>query len=108
MCGVPPLAGFISKFWIFFSLIDSNYFLVSVFLILLTGFSAFYYVKVLKVSFFENKAPTVSGENQSIFKNDFFSFDCTIFAFCLFLLIFLTFYPDLIFYYLNIIVSSLV
>ena len=106
MCGVPPLSGFIAKFWIYVSLIESNYFLVAVFLILLGGFSAFYYLKVLKVSFFENKAlVVVRGENNSLFKKTYFNLDCFINALFLFLLCFLTFYPDFLFFYLNTVVS---
>ena len=105
MCGVPPFSGFISKFWVYVSLIQSNFFLIAIFAILLGSFSAFYYIKLLKVTFFENKAFFSFGDNSTVFKNQLFFVDSYIFSLFLFLLVFFSFYSDIVFYTLNFIVS---
>ncbi len=53
MAGIPPLLGFFSKFYIFFSSIEaSSYFLVLVGVISST-IGAFYYIRVIKILNFE-------------------------------------------------------
>ena len=94
MCGVPPLSGFIAKMWIYSSLLDYHYYFISVFLILVGAFSAFYYIKIIKISFFENKTINSLNINHSIYNFSFFSVDCTLYAFLVFLLLFFCFYPD--------------
>jgi NADH-quinone oxidoreductase subunit N len=56
MAGIPPLAGFYAKFFVFYSLIESSFYMVAVLCIALTLFSAFYYVKFVKIMFFEKSS----------------------------------------------------
>ena len=99
MCGVPPLSGFIAKMWIYSNLLDFNYYSISVFLILVGAFSAFYYIKIIKISFFENKTIEAFRVNHSIYRFSFFAIDCTLYAFFLFLLLFFCFYPDFLLFF---------
>ncbi|MBI9071669.1 MAG: NADH-quinone oxidoreductase subunit N [Melioribacteraceae bacterium] len=48
LVGLPPTAGFIGKFYIFVSLLDSKMILVAVIALLNTVVSLYYYIKVLK------------------------------------------------------------
>jgi NADH-quinone oxidoreductase subunit N len=53
LAGIPPLAGFFSKLFIFFSAIKNNYFSLVFFGIFISIISSFYYLKIIKIIFFE-------------------------------------------------------
>lgn len=53
MAGVPPLAGFFSKFYILFSALESSFNILVVCAILLSIVSAFYYIRFIKIIFFD-------------------------------------------------------
>nr|AAG23661.1 NADH dehydrogenase subunit 2 [Thraustochytrium aureum] len=52
IAGIPPLAGFYSKIFVFFSLMESNIVLASVIIVLLGTLGSVYYLKVIKIFFF--------------------------------------------------------
>lgn len=97
LAGIPPLGGFLSKIFILFSIIKAQT-LTNTFLIILASiFSIFYYLRVIKIVFFEFK--NISGKNESFhitIKTLFFDIDSLILAFLLFLLLFLFFNPTLL------------
>jgi len=51
--GIPPFSGFLSKIFIILSLIDEKIYLVSFLLVLLSILSSFYYMRIVKIVFFE-------------------------------------------------------
>ena len=53
LAGIPPLAGFFSKLFIFFSAIKNNYFSLVFFCIFISIISSFYYLKIIKIIYFE-------------------------------------------------------
>lgn len=53
LAGIPPLAGFFSKLFIFFSAIKNNYFSLVFFGIFISILSSFYYLKIIKIIYFE-------------------------------------------------------
>ena len=53
LAGIPPLAGFFSKLFIFFSAIKSSYFSLVFFAVFISIISSFYYLKLIKIIFFE-------------------------------------------------------
>ena len=53
LAGFPPLLGFYVKLKVFFSLIQEMQYIVSVFIILCSVLSTFYYIRLLKIIFFE-------------------------------------------------------
>lgn len=53
LAGIPPLAGFFSKFFIFLSAIKNNYFSIVFFGIFISILSSFYYLKIIKIIYFE-------------------------------------------------------
>ena len=53
LAGIPPLAGFFSKFFIFFSGIQNKSFMLIFFALLISIVSLFYYLKIIKILFFE-------------------------------------------------------
>ncbi len=55
IAGVPPLSGFFSKFFIFFSCIEAGFFTLSLFLILLSVIGFVYYLRVVRSLLLFNK-----------------------------------------------------
>ncbi|CAM9118983.1 unnamed protein product [Choristocarpus tenellus] len=51
--GIPPLGGFFAKFNIFVAIIDSFYYGLSIFAVLASVLSAIYYIRIVKILYFE-------------------------------------------------------
>jgi len=98
IAGIPPLTGFLAKIMILFDLVDSKFLYTSIVLIILSSISVFYYIKVIKIMFFEPvKIETKKESFQVIFFNFSLDFIYLLFTICLFLLIILFFYPNILF-----------
>ena len=54
LSGIPPFGGFFVKYEIFYSLIEPSFFLFAYILLLLTVISFFYYLRLIKIFYFEN------------------------------------------------------
>lgn len=54
MAGVPPMAGFLAKFYSFFVCIENNFYLLATIGVLLSIICTFYYIRFLKIIYFEN------------------------------------------------------
>jgi len=95
VAGIPPLSGFLSKIFILFGLIESNQIIGSLVIILVSAVSVFYYLRVLKIIFFESKDNKLNNEStQIVFNSAFFDIECLILATGLFLLFFFFFFPS--------------
>lgn len=55
MAGIPPLAGFFAKFYIFSAAIKSGLYMVSVIGMIFAVISAYYYIKIVKVMYFDEE-----------------------------------------------------
>lgn len=55
IAGIPPLSGFISKFFIFVSVLELNYLIILFILILVSLVSAYYYIRPVKLLLFHIK-----------------------------------------------------
>ena len=53
LAGIPPLAGFFAKFYIFMSVIEANMYALAIIGLLTTVVSAVYYLKIIKVIYFD-------------------------------------------------------
>jgi NADH-quinone oxidoreductase subunit N len=53
LIGLPPLAGFFAKWHVFLAAIEANLYVLSVIGVLASAVSAFYYLRVVKVMFFD-------------------------------------------------------
>uniref|UniRef100_UPI0030DEDA9F NADH dehydrogenase subunit 2 n=1 Tax=Ecklonia maxima TaxID=428677 RepID=UPI0030DEDA9F len=54
LAGIPPFGGFFAKLNIFVSLVESSFYIVSVFVVISSVISAFYYIRLIKIFYFEN------------------------------------------------------
>jgi len=53
LAGIPPLAGFFAKFYIFISVIEARMYTLAIIGLLATVISAFYYLKIIKIIYFD-------------------------------------------------------
>ena len=53
LAGIPPLSGFISKWLLFVSLLDSNYVFLCVLCVIFSFIGAAYYLRLIKIIYFE-------------------------------------------------------
>lgn len=94
MAGIPPLAGFLSKAFVLFELINAKYILNASLLILISSISAFYYIRMIKIMFFEPIKKDRNYEKfQIIFYDSKLDISYVIFSTLLLLLIYLFFFP---------------
>jgi len=61
LAGIPPLAGFFGKFYIFIAAIESNMVLLAVVGILASVIGAFYYLRIIKVIYFDENKNSFDG-----------------------------------------------
>ena len=62
LAGIPPLAGFFAKFYIFMSVIEAKMYLLAIVGLVTTVISAFYYLRIIKIIYFD-KAKKPFDEN---------------------------------------------
>ncbi|MCR4376617.1 MAG: NADH-quinone oxidoreductase subunit NuoN [Rhodospirillales bacterium] len=53
MAGIPPLAGFFGKLYIFLAAIEAGYYIIAVIGVLASVVSAYYYLRIIKVMYFD-------------------------------------------------------
>ncbi len=54
LAGIPPLAGFFAKFYIFIAVIEKEMYFLAVIGLLATVISAFYYLRIIKIIYFDD------------------------------------------------------
>ena len=66
--GLPPMGGFFVKFEIFYSLINSSQYFIGYFLFILTVFRFFYYLRLIKIIYFEDNKHIKKNKNLNDIK----------------------------------------
>ena len=67
MAGIPPLAGFFAKFYIFKAAIDAELFTLAVIGVLSSVLAAYYYIRIVKIMYFDEvEAPLTSNVSKEI------------------------------------------
>ena len=95
LAGIPPLGGFFAKFYVFSSVIENEMYTLAIICLLTTVISAFYYLKIIKTIYFEEK-------KLSFDKTKDLRVSGTIFISCVFIISFFL-YPA----FLNDVVNSI-
>ncbi len=68
LAGIPPLAGFFAKFYIFMSVIESGMFVLAIIGLVTTVVSAFYYIRIVKIMYFDtSKKPFETFKDMGIY-----------------------------------------
>jgi len=55
LAGIPPLGGFFAKFYVFMSVLEKEMYTLAIIGLLTTVISAFYYLKIIKTIYFDEK-----------------------------------------------------
>ena len=55
LAGIPPLAGFFAKFYIFVAVIDQSMYFLAIVGLLSSVIAAFYYLRIIKVIYFDKE-----------------------------------------------------
>jgi NADH-quinone oxidoreductase subunit N len=88
LAGIPPLGGFFAKFYVFSAVLEQRMFALAIIGLLTTVISAFYYLKIIKVIYFDDSSITFDAvKNKKI--------QATIFISCGILLTFFL-YPSIL------------
>jgi NADH-quinone oxidoreductase subunit N len=67
LAGIPPLAGFFAKFYVFIAVIENEMYALAIIGLLTTVISAFYYLRIIKIIYFdEHKVQFDQMKNFSI------------------------------------------
>ena len=88
LAGIPPLAGFFAKFYVFMSVIESGMYTLAIVGLLSTVISAFYYLRIIKIIYFDE----IKNSFDEI-KN--LGITSTVFSSCLILVLFFL-YPSIL------------
>jgi NADH-quinone oxidoreductase subunit N len=60
MSGIPPLAGFFAKFYIFLAAIQAELYALAILGVLSSVVAAFYYLRIVKVMYFDDLVETLN------------------------------------------------
>ena len=90
MAGIPPFIGFFGKFYVFIAAIEQELYLLSVFGVLASVISAFYYLRIIKIMYFDEN----NNEGAINFNISFQS--KIILSLSLFIIVCFIFYPSLL------------
>ncbi len=94
LAGIPPFVGFLSKFFVLVSLLEFGNFFSSFSLLMISSISVFYYLRIVKIVYFEN-IPNFKIELSQIIFSDYYYFsNCFLLAILLYLLLFFSFFPS--------------
>ena len=68
LAGIPPLAGFFAKFYVFISVIEQKMYALAIIGLLTTVISAFYYLRIIKIIYFDDSAISFDPVKNSVAK----------------------------------------
>jgi NADH-quinone oxidoreductase subunit N len=66
MAGIPPLAGFFAKFYIFLAAVQAGDWTLAVIGVLTSVIGCFYYLRIIKVMFFDPAEPAFDPRSKSL------------------------------------------
>jgi len=94
--GLPPLTGFFAKAFVLYSLAIDNFIYLAVIIVLINSIAAFYYLRFLKIIFFDiANSPFVCYLNHTFYINNNIFYIVQLITVCSYLLISLFFEPEL-------------
>ena len=97
LAGIPPLAGFLSKIYIYIILIQSAKYEIASIIFYISAVGVYYYIKVLKIMFYENINLKFHIKAQSVFNSINLDIDFTLISLIMFILLFFGFFPNTLF-----------
>ena len=68
LAGIPPLAGFFAKFYVFTAVIEQKMYALAIIGLLTTVISAFYYLRIIKIIYFDDSVISFDPVKNSVAK----------------------------------------
>ena len=68
LAGIPPLAGFFAKFYVFTAVIEQKMYVLAIIGLLTTVVSAFYYLRIIKIIYFDDSAISFDPVKNNVAK----------------------------------------
>ncbi len=65
LAGIPPLAGFFAKWYVFAAAVEAGLYPLAVIGVVLSVVSAFYYLRIVKIIYFDEPAPAFTGRSPA-------------------------------------------
>jgi NADH-quinone oxidoreductase subunit N len=59
LAGIPPLAGFFAKFYVFIAAVQAGLYALAVIGVLASVVGAYYYLRIVKIMYFDEPAPSL-------------------------------------------------
>ncbi len=72
LAGIPPLAGFFAKFYIFTAVIEQSMFFLAIIGLLSTVVAAFYYLRIIKIIYFDSERESFDKDHNISLKLSLF------------------------------------
>ena len=72
LAGIPPLAGFFAKFYVFTAVIEQKMYALAIIGLLTTVISAFYYLRIIKIIYFDDSSISFDPVKNSVAKLSIF------------------------------------
>jgi NADH-quinone oxidoreductase subunit N len=66
LAGIPPLGGFFAKFYVFAAAIEANLFALAVIGVLCSVVAAYYYLRIVKIMYFDEPAPAFDQSGLAV------------------------------------------
>ena len=64
LAGIPPLAGFFAKFYIFTAVLEQSMYFLAIVGLLSTVIAAFYYLRIIKIIYFDKEKEKYDGDHS--------------------------------------------
>ena len=62
LAGIPPLAGFFAKFYVFLAAMQAHLYALAIIGVLASVVGAYYYLRIVKIMYFDEPAPAFEGD----------------------------------------------
>ena len=72
LAGIPPLAGFFAKFYVFMAVIKEEMYFLAIIGLLSTVVAAFYYLRIIKIIYFDSEKEKFDSQNSIALKISLF------------------------------------
>ena len=90
MAGIPPFIGFFGKFYVFIAALNKGLVVLSILGVLASVISAYYYLRIIKVMYFDEINSNINYNLSISYKSKF------ILIFLILIMTFFVFYPSLL------------
>ena len=72
LAGIPPLGGFFAKFYVFTAVLEQKMYVLAIIGLLTTVISAFYYLRIIKIIYFDDSGVTFDVAKNKIAQGTIF------------------------------------